>query len=194
MSIKTRTELAPAIVFILALVHLTLLLSDSEFEAFRTLLSSTLVLIASGCITFGYLLSPVLYTWIGQERGGLSAQQVQEYGSFSRIITTYMSDQFGNLGILAFLGCTFSLVSYEQAIRTAALLYLGAVLPNAHHYFWEDRSLNLVCVEEAYQLVRRVAAACALVYFSLLWNETLPGTIEAFYRAIHYRAFPWFRA
>lgn len=175
----TRTRLAPAIVFSLAAVHLALLLSDSDFEAFRTLASATVLLILFGHVTFGYLLNPIIYEWIGQERGGLSVKQVKKLES-ARQITSYMTDIAGNLGIVAFLGATFSLDSYAEAIRTAGLLYLGSVLPNVHHYFWEERSLKLIYTVETFQFVRRVVAACALVFFSNAWNEKLPGKYDAY--------------
>lgn len=180
MTMHTKTQLAPAIVFSLAAVHLALLLSDTEFEgAFRTLITATFTLNLLGYATFGYLLNPVWYKWVGQERGGLSIKQVRKCES-SRMVTNFVTDIAGNLGILAFLGSTYSLPSYTQAIRTAGLLYLGSVLPNVHHYFWEDRSLKLVYTVETYQFVRRVVAACALVFYSQAWNEVLPGTVDAY--------------
>jgi len=175
----TRAKLAPAIVFSLAAVHLALLLSDTEFEAFRTLVAATLTLNLLGYITFGYLLNPTWYKWIGQERGGLSVQQVRKIEA-SRMVTSLLTDIAGNLGILAFVGSTFALHSYTQAIRTAGLLYAGSILPNVHHYFWEERSLKLIYTVETYQFARRVLAACILVFFSQVWSETLPGKVEAY--------------
>lgn len=175
----TRTRLAPAIVFSLAAVHLALLLADTNFEAFRTLLSCTFCLGLLARITFGYILNPTIYQWIGQERKGLSVKQVGTYES-SRKLTCYMTEIAGNLGIVAYLGF-FTLDSYAEAIQTAGILYLGSVLPYVHHYFWEDASLKLIYTIEAYQLTRRVVAACAIVFFDNLWqSESMPGKFDAY--------------
>ena len=179
MTMHNKPQIAPAVVFSLAAVHLALLLSDQDFEAFRMLTTATLTLNLLGYITFGCLLNAIWCKWIGQERGGLSVEQVRKSES-SRMATNFVTDITGNIGILAFLGSTFSLNSYQQAIRTSGLLYLGSVLPNVHHYFWEDRNLKLIFVVEIYQLVRRLVAACAVVFFSQMWNETLPGNINAY--------------
>jgi hypothetical protein len=175
----TRTRLAPAIVFSLATVHLALLLADTNFEAFRTLFSSTVALTLLGWVTFEYLLNPTIYKWIGQERKGLSVKQVRTYES-SRKLTSYVTDIAGNLGIVAYLGF-FTLDSYAEAIQTAGILYLGSVLPNVHHYFWEECSIKLIYTIEIYQLTRRVVAACAIVFFDNLWKaESMPGKYDAY--------------
>lgn len=182
MTIHARAELAPVFVISLALIHIALLLSDTDYTpaCFRPLAFSTLTLILLSRLVRGYLLNPWLYQWIGQERGGLSVKQVKKYSSTARLVTNYVVDFAGNVGICALLASTFVLDSYNQAIRTSVLLYVGLVLPNVHHYFWEDRNWKLILTIELYQLLRRVVGACALVYFAGICKESLPGTIDAF--------------
>lgn len=155
-------------------IGITFLVLAHDLQAPQSLVATTILLMAFGFFNYGYLMDPTWHQWVCNERGNMSVIDFKNC-PVDDMISNLLVDVAGNVATTAFMACTFQMTTINQAAQAAFFLYMGAILPNFHHYLWEGRATPLLGYIHLYGLAHRILGACALVFFASFFGESLPS-------------------